>query len=85
MSFNASMLPHFRKMLKHRGLTALQKELLKRHLPKGQKKAKDRKEKKDGDDGGDGGPGKKDKLIVDATCTPADIAYPTNIVLLNEA
>jgi len=25
------------------------------------------------------------KLIVDATCTPADISYPTDIGLLNEA
>jgi hypothetical protein len=31
------------------------------------------------------GPLNKGKLIVDATCTPADIAYPTDLSLLNEA
>ncbi|MHC5060786.1 MAG: hypothetical protein ACYTFK_06860 [Planctomycetota bacterium] len=25
------------------------------------------------------------EVIVDATCTPADIAYPTDLSLLNEA
>ena len=30
-------------------------------------------------------PSNKGKLIVDATCTPADIAYPTDLNLLNEA
>jgi hypothetical protein len=30
-------------------------------------------------------PSNKGKLIVDATCTPADIAYPTDLAILNEA
>ena len=30
-------------------------------------------------------PGNCGKLLVDATCTPADIAYPTDLSLLNEA
>jgi len=30
-------------------------------------------------------PSHKGKMIVDATCTPADIAYPTDLSLLNEA
>lgn len=30
-------------------------------------------------------PSNKGKMIVDATCTPADIAYPTDVSLLNEA
>jgi hypothetical protein len=30
-------------------------------------------------------PSNKGKMIVDATCTPADIAYPTDLSLLNEA
>jgi IS5 family transposase len=41
-------------------------------------------------DGGDGGGGEEEnpnqgKLIVDASCTPADIRYPTDLGLLNEA
>ncbi len=30
-------------------------------------------------------PSHKGKMIVDATCTPADIAYPTDLSLVNEA
>ena len=36
--------------------------------------------------GGDGGsPSHAGKLLVDATCTPADIRFPTDLSLLNEA
>lgn len=40
-----------------------------------------------GEDGDDGGvpPASKRKLLIDATCTPADITYPTDLKLLNEA
>jgi hypothetical protein len=37
------------------------------------------------DDNDDDRPSNKGKMIVDATCTPADIAYPTDLNLLNEA
>ena len=30
-------------------------------------------------------PSNNGKLLVDATCTPADITYPTDLKLLNEA
>src|SRR5699024_209808 len=30
-------------------------------------------------------PANQGKLLLDATCTPADIAYPTDLGLLNEA
>ena len=35
--------------------------------------------------GQSGPPGNKGELLLDATCVPADIAYPTDINLLNEA
>ena len=39
-----------------------------------------------GDDDGTGGPPENSgKLLVDATCTPADIRYPNDLGLLNEA
>ncbi|MBD3810450.1 MAG: IS5 family transposase [Sulfuricurvum sp.] len=79
--FDASMLTHFRKRLKHTDLAALQEELLQRHLAEERRKAEERNQ----NDDGDGGSGNKGKLIVDATCAPADIAYPTDIGLLNEA
>lgn len=83
--FDASMLTHFRKRLKHTDLAALQEELLQRHLAEERKRAEDKEENKDGHDDGNDGPANKGKLIVDATCAPADIAYPTDIGLLNDA
>jgi len=80
--FDASMLTHFRKRLKHTDLGALQEELLQRHLAEERKRAE---AKDQDDDGNDGPPANKGKLIVDATCAPADIAYPTDISLLNDA
>ena len=77
--FDASMLTHFRKRLKHADLAQLQEELLQRHLEETRRKSKD------DDDDEDGDPSNKGRLIVDATCAPADIAYPTDISLLNDA
>lgn len=77
--FDASMLTHFRKRLNHADLARLQEELLQRHLEE------ERRKSKDDDDDEDGGSGNKGRLIVDATCVPADIAYPTDIGLLNDA
>jgi len=33
----------------------------------------------------EGEPKKRGKLILDATCAPADISYPTDLGLLNQA
>lgn len=77
--FDASMLTHFRKRLKHADLAKLQEELLQRHLEE------ERRKSKDDDDDESGSSGNKGRLIVDATCAPADIAYPTDIGLLNDA
>lgn len=73
------MLTHFRKRLKHTDVAQLQEELLKQHLEQ------ERLKSKEDDDDKDGGSSNKGRLIVDATCAPADIAYPTDIGLLNEA
>jgi hypothetical protein len=78
--FDASMLTHFRKRLKHADLAKLQEELLQRHLEE------ERRKSKDDDDDEYCGCSNKGRLIVDATCALADIAYPTDIVgLLNNA
>lgn len=76
--FDASLMTHFRKRFKHTDLAALQEDLLRRHLEQERKQ-------NDDDDDQDGGTANKGKLIVDATCAPADIAYPTDIGLLNDA
>ena len=46
---------------------------------------KDDPPKKDGGEDGGGSPSHAGKLLVDATCTPADIRFPTDLSLLNEA
>jgi hypothetical protein len=43
------------------------------------------KDKDDGDDDGNSGPPNKGTIILDATCTPANIKYPQDINLCNEA
>ena len=78
--FDASLMTHFRKRFKHADLAALQEDLLRRQ----QEKEKQSNRHDDDDDSG-GNPSNKGKLIVDATCAPADIAYPTDIGLLNDA
>ena len=49
------------------------------------KEKREKKESKD-DDPGDGNPPQnRGKLLVDASCTPADITFPTDLKLLNKA
>jgi len=83
--FDASMMVHFRKRL---GLTELSgiNELI--HSKYWKQKHKKRVQDQDKEDKGDGvgvGTETRGKLIVDASCAPADIRYPTDLSLLNEA
>ena len=80
--FDASSMTHFRKRCKHADLAALQEDLLRRQQEKEKAKQSNRH---DDDDEPGGSPSNKGRLIVDATCAPADIAYPTDIGLLNDA
>ena len=80
--FDASLMTHFRKRFKHADLAALQEDLLRRQQEK--KRAKQPNSPDDDDEPGSG-TSPQGKLIVDATCAPADIAYPTDIGLLNDA
>jgi len=78
--FDGSMLTHFRKRLNHGDLAELQEKLRRQYQKK--------QDKSDDDDKTSGSPTgikNKGKLIVDATCAPADIAYPTDLGLLNDA
>ncbi len=79
--YHDSMLTHFRKRFNQKSLDRISEAIA--------QKAKEMEEaaynpedspKSDQDD-----PPPKGKLIVDATCTPADIKYPTDLNLLNEA
>jgi hypothetical protein len=71
--FEASMMVHFRKRLGMEDLNWVQERISQRAQKKHDKP-------KDEDPPQNGG-----KLIVDATVAPADIKYPTDVNLLNEA
>lgn len=78
--FHHSMLTHFRKRFSQSALSKINEAIAHRVLAGRQKEREDAKE-----DAGEDPPSPKGKLIVDATCTPADIKYPTDLNLLNEA
>ncbi len=69
--FDSSMMTHFRKRLSSDIIEQINDAIVKQHL--------ENIKKKDDDDSASG------TLIIDATCTPADIRYPTDISLLNES
>jgi IS5 family transposase len=95
--FHETMMVHFRKRLNLGELGEINELIHRRYRERGKRKS----EGKDGRGGGSGeagdidhnrrgGGGKEEtpnqgKLIVDASCTPADIRYPTDLGLLNEA
>ena len=72
--FGASTLVAFRKRFSEQDLAAI----LEASIPKAETKEKD-----NSDDGND--PPNSGTLVLDATCCPADIAYPQDIDLLNQA
>lgn len=77
--FDPSMYVHFRKRLGEDVLADYNDLIIKQALE--QITEKDSKE--DGENPAP--PSHKGKLLIDATCAPADIAYPTDLRLLNEA
>jgi IS5 family transposase len=75
--FDASMMVHFRKRFGVEELRMINEWIHEETV---------KKEKDDGKDGTRGAAGSenKGKLIIDATCVPQDIQYPTDVRLLNE-
>ncbi len=78
--FHDSMLTHFRKRF---GQEALEK--INESIALKSKEAEESRETLEETSPDEEEPPPKGKLIVDATCTPADIKYPTDLNLLNEA
>ncbi len=70
--FHSSMMTHFRKRLTPELLENINDRIVQDAL-------KNNVSKKDDDDENSG------TIILDATCTPADVRFPTDISLLNEA
>ncbi len=87
--FEASMLVHFRKRLNRELVGRINERIvLNRKQTDRETNQAQQKEKTDGISTEEGEPPllkNRGKLIVDATCTPADISYPTDLKLLNQA
>jgi len=90
--FDSSLMVHFRKRIS----ASMMKEITKEAFAEEAKKAIEKERNDDDDDktsGASGGdkrdePGKKKPkgtMLLDATCCPSDIHYPTDIRLLNHA
>ena len=78
--FHPTMFVHFRKRFPADVLSTINEVMV--------AKAVENNKKNDGDDGDDAGTlgeSNKGKLVIDATCVPADITYPTDLKLLNTA
>jgi hypothetical protein len=78
--FDHSLMVHFRKRLDKETLSKIN-DMIVLSAKTSQETA--RIEEASSDDGQP--PANRGKLIMDATCTPADISYPTDLKLLNEA
>ena len=78
--FHHSMLTHFRKRFSQTSLAKINAAIAHRAVEAHHAGNEDAQE-----DVKDDPPSSKGKLIVDATCAPADIKYPTDLNLLNEA
>ena len=82
--FEASMMVHFRKRLNQDLIGRINKKIVVNSREK--QKRKQAEAKKENTEESEPLPVKNQgKLIFDATCTPADITYPTDIKLLNQA
>ena len=78
--FHHSMLTHFRKRFSHTVLAKINDAIAHRAVEACHAGDEDANTEE-----ADDPPSLKGKLIVDATCAPADIKYPTDLNLLNDA
>ena len=76
--FHPSMMTHFRKRFSKETLTQINDMIVEEAMSQDTEVAA---ESSDDDDR----PSNHGKLVVDATCAPADITYPTDLKLLNDA
>jgi cell pole-organizing protein PopZ len=78
--FDHSLMTHFRKRFDKETLAEINESIV-HNATEPDEELQD----KSSDNNDDEKPSNKGKLIVDATCTPADVAYPTDLNLLNKA
>ena len=84
--FDPSLLVYFRKRIGKKMLAQINETIARKALEK-EKRLRDRCQSKDDDDVKPSGGSNENqgKLLLDATCTPADITFPTDLKLLNTA
>ena len=78
--FDHSLMVHFRKRFDKETLAKINEQIVLQA-----KVSQDATESTKPSSDDDQPPANQGKLIMDATCTPADITYPTDLKLLNEA
>jgi len=85
--FDPSLMTHFRKRFDKEMLIEINESIVQgaRDEAAHQEVSAEHNRGNDSDTDGDDLPSNNGKLIADATCTPADIAYPTDLSLVNEA
>ncbi len=76
--FHPTTFVFFRKRLSRDMITEINDAIALEEKP-------DKKNSKDDDSNGSGASQNKGKLLMDASCTPADITFPTDLKLLNKA
>lgn len=86
--FDSSMLVHFRKRLGLELIAQVNEAVVRSMLataPEASEAKQSSDESDNSDNHDDDPPPNQGQLILDATCAPADIRYPTDLGLLNEA
>ena len=78
--FEASMMVHFRQRITVKLVNQINEEMVKR----GREKTEQKEEKSSSDSEEIGERENKGKLILDATCAPGDIKYPTDLDIVNQ-
>ncbi len=82
--FHHTSMTHFRKRFDQETLATINELIVEKALESKARNSSNDASESDSENG-DQPPANQGKLIVDATCTPADITYPTDLKLLNEA
>ncbi|WP_416290102.1 IS5 family transposase, partial [Nostoc sp. UHCC 0251] len=80
--FDASMLVHFRERISAELVNKVNQEMVKKMCLETSSQSTKKKQQYQEESSE---PKKRGKLILDATCAPGDISYPTDLELLNQA
>jgi hypothetical protein len=83
--FDPSMLTHFRQRFDKDILADINETIVQQAVTEASRPDVSSNNDDDNPSDGDNDTAHKGKLIADATCTPADIAYPTDLSLVHEA